>query len=118
MKDVTHELVTRIVDMLNDDLREAYEERAGIVQFSAHLSKEQAECFALLDVIYRHAAAFTKLTAIHIKLNGSSQWWLTTDLNSARNHLKYLGGVEMEAIDLADVVGRQFSGIAMLEAVR
>lgn len=59
-----NELVATIVDLLDVDLREAYEERAGIMQFSAHLSKEQAEAKALLDVLHLHPTVLTVLTAI------------------------------------------------------
>lgn len=49
-----NKLVATIVDLLDADLREEYEERAGIMQFSAYLSREDANCRALLDVLNRH----------------------------------------------------------------
>jgi len=107
-----------IANALAADLREEYEERAGIMEYDGRLPREHAECLALLDLVRRHPAALIGITAINIELGGSSQWWLTTNIESARQHLAYLGGIEVEAIDLAEVVGEQFSGIAKLAAVR
>lgn len=111
-------LVEEIVSKLDANLREEFEERESIMEYDGRLPPEHAECLALLDVIQRHPYALTGVTALHIKLNESPQWWLTTNIESARNHLKYLGGFEVCMVDLADVVGKQFSGIAMLEPVR
>jgi hypothetical protein len=39
---------------------------------------------------------------------------LTTDLDFARRHLDEIGGIELAVLNLAKVVERQFSGLAML----
>ena len=44
-------LVATLVDRLNDNLREAFEERAGILEFEAGLPRAHAECLALLNVL-------------------------------------------------------------------
>ncbi|MBB5202841.1 hypothetical protein HNQ51_000134 [Inhella inkyongensis] len=44
-------IVTAIVWKLDEDLREAWEERAAVLEFDAGLSRELAECLALLDLI-------------------------------------------------------------------
>jgi hypothetical protein len=44
-------IVDALVARLDDNLREAFEERAGIMQFEAGKSRELAEALALLDVI-------------------------------------------------------------------
>lgn len=41
-------LVATLVDRLNDNLREAFEEQAGILEFDAQLARAHAECLALL----------------------------------------------------------------------
>jgi hypothetical protein len=47
----SNEIVHEIVQMLNETQREAYEERAGILEFDAGLQRELAEALALLQVI-------------------------------------------------------------------
>lgn len=47
----TNETVMALVARLNANLREAWEERAAIRQFEGGLTKDHAECLALLDVI-------------------------------------------------------------------
>ena len=50
-------LVADLVNRLDDTLREAYEERAGIIEFEANLPREHAECLALLNVLVSHPEA-------------------------------------------------------------
>jgi hypothetical protein len=60
-------LVANLVDRLNDNLREAFEERAGILEFEANLPRAHAECLALLNVLVSHpecaAAVFDSKSA-------------------------------------------------------
>ena len=48
------ELVADMINFLDGDQREDFEERAGIIEFDAKLSRGHAECLALLDVLRRH----------------------------------------------------------------
>lgn len=48
------EVVAVLLQLLNETEREAFEERAGILEFSAGLSRGHAECLALLEVIRCH----------------------------------------------------------------
>lgn len=54
-------LVATLVDRLNDNLREAFEERAGIIEFDAGLPRAHAECLALLNVLVSHPEAVSML---------------------------------------------------------
>ncbi|MGJ0486136.1 MAG: hypothetical protein ACR65R_16620 [Methylomicrobium sp.] len=47
-------LVAEVVNQLDPDLREDFEERAGIIEFDANLPRAHAECLALLNVLLRH----------------------------------------------------------------
>jgi hypothetical protein len=47
----TNETVMGLVARLDSNLREAWEERAAIREFEGGLTKDHAECLALLDVI-------------------------------------------------------------------
>ena len=48
------ELVADMLNFLDAAQREDFEERAGIIEFDAKLSRGHAECLALLDVLRKH----------------------------------------------------------------
>jgi hypothetical protein len=45
------DFVVELIKQLDADQREAFEERAAIMEFDAHVPREQAELLALLDVL-------------------------------------------------------------------
>lgn len=45
-----HPIVSDMVSVLNGDLREFYEERAGILEFDGHINRSLAEALALLEL--------------------------------------------------------------------
>ena len=54
-------LVAEIVHQLDPALREDFEERAGILEFDANMTRAHAECLALLNVLLRHPDCLRKL---------------------------------------------------------
>ena len=48
------EIVAVLLQLLNEGQREAFEERAGIIEFEAGACRGHAECLALLEIIRRH----------------------------------------------------------------
>ena len=48
------EIVAVLLQLLDEGQRDAFEERAGILEFSAGRSRGHAECLALLEVIRGH----------------------------------------------------------------
>lgn len=50
----TDAIVADIVSKLDDDLREDFEERSGIIEFEAKVPRAHAECLALIDLLRRH----------------------------------------------------------------
>ena len=50
----TDALVAEMVTLLDINLRDDFEERAGIIEFEALVPRAHAECLALLDVLRRH----------------------------------------------------------------
>lgn len=111
-------LVADIVSTLDPGLREDYEERAAIMEFDADMERAHAECLALIDLLRRHPSVLTGVTVLQVELNGTIQCWVTTDLNSARQHLTGIGGVEKDILDLATVIDRQYAGIALLTLLK
>ena len=50
-------IVSELVELLDEVHFELWEERAAIMEFDAGLSRDHAECLALLDVIRNDPAA-------------------------------------------------------------
>ena len=52
-------IVADIVSQLDDDLREDFEERAGIIEYDGKIDRAHAECLALIDVLRRYPDILT-----------------------------------------------------------
>jgi len=105
-------LVREILDQLEADLRDSFEERAGIMEFDAGLERAHAECLALLSVIARNPEALCRAQAIQFQVDGEMRCLLTTDLDVARMHVGFVGGIEPRVVELGDVLDRQHGGLA------
>ena len=110
----TDPLVAELVTCLDDDLREDFEERAGIMEVDGQLPRAHAECLALLDLFRRHPSVLSGVTVLEIELDGGTEWLLTTDLTYARRYLADVGGNEIAVRNLAEVLLTQYGGIAVL----
>ena len=107
-------LVAEIADRLDDTLREAFEERAGIIEFDAKTPRAHAECLALLDVLRRNPAALSGVTVLQVEIDHGTQWLLATDLQHARRYCLEIGAQEIGVVDLAKVLEQQYQGLAVL----
>lgn len=113
----TDPLVAELVGRLDSNLREDFEERAGIMEVDGQLPRGHAECRAMLDVLHRHPDLLTGISVLQIELDGSTEWLLTTDLDYARRYLGDVGGSEVAVRNLADVLLTQYGGIAVLKTL-
>ena len=98
-------IVEALVGRLDENLREAFEERAGIMQFEASHPRELAECLALLLVIREHPLAVSEVSAQVLRHKGRDEYVLRT-VN---------GSGEGRPLDLAALV-RGWGGMAFLVA--
>ena len=110
----TDPLVAELVERLDASQREAWEERAGIMQFDGGLPRGHAECLALLDLLCRHPAMLSGISVLQIELDGGTEWLLTTDLQYARRYVADVGGHEIAERHLPDVLLTQYGGVAVL----
>ena len=110
-------IVADLVKLLDDGQREDFEERAGIIEFDSQVSRGHAECLALLDVLRRYPAVLPNVVVLHIDLDGASQWFLTTNLESARPQLQDMGGIEIAILNVANVIEQQYAGLATLSTL-
>ena len=108
-----YEVVSELLQRLEPDLRELFEERAGIVEFEAGLPREEAESYALLDVLRRHPWALTGVTVVQLEI-GTETCWLLTTTADALGRVAKLGGGAACLADPAEVIEERFQGAALL----
>jgi hypothetical protein len=106
-------IVDALVWRLDENHREAFEERAGILQFEAGKERELAEALALLEVIRLHPLAVSGVVFMRGTLAGRPAAVLTTE--PAR--LGTYGVTGAVAGDLAGAVS-SLGGTARLTALR
>ena len=106
-------IVSELIERLDTDIRELFEERAGIVEFEGGLPREEAESYALLDVLRRHPWALTGVTVVRFEVAKETCWLLTTAADAPRRVTQFGGGAACLA-DPADVIEERFQGAALL----
>jgi hypothetical protein len=107
-------IVADLLARLNDNIREAFEERCSILEFEADFPRRLAEALGLLDVLRHHLHELSGVTCLQIELDGQTQWIATTDLDYARQRVADICAEEAAVVDLIDVMNEQYGGIAML----
>lgn len=112
-----HPILSEMLSALNGSQREAYEERAGILEYDAGLERQLAEALALLEMIRLHPLCLSGITVLQIELDGATEWLLTSDVEFARQHLADIFAHEIRVVNLADVLHEQYGGIAILGTV-
>ena len=113
----TDPLLAELVERLDASQREAWDERAAIMQFDGQLPRGHAECLALLNLLRRHPSVLSGVTVLEIELDGGTEWLLTTDLQYARRYVTEVGGHEVAERHLPDVLLTQYGGVAVLNTL-
>ena len=111
-------LVQTLVARLDHNLREAFEERAGIVQFEAGTSRAHAECLALLDVLITKPSLLSGLAVLRFHRGGPADHLITCDLERARRFLSANGATETGVLDPARFLAERCDGAALLTPIR
>lgn len=107
-----------MADRLGPDDREAFEERAAIIEYDGQIPRAHAECLALLELLRRDPLAVRRVVVMQIEIDGGTEWLLSTDLAFARAQLADIGGREVAVLDPAEVIAEQYAGIAVLSTLR
>lgn len=105
--------VRKIVNQFDANRREAFEERAAIAQYDGNLDQEQAERLACLDILATYGLP-CPVQLLQVEMAGSTDWVLTTDVESARSRLSELGGKHIAEVPVDDTVQCQFGDLAVL----
>lgn len=107
--------LARLIQQLDDGRREAFEERAGILEFDAKLPRLEAERQALLQTLARYGfPGSPEVLLLQVEVCGATQWLLSTNEISARRALADRGAGEVVEVDLADTLLNHFGDIAVL----
>jgi len=109
--------VTKLVELLDENQREMFEERSAIRSEGAGYSREHGEALGLLDVINRYPEALSGVTVFAFEIDGATHFVVTTDEGLARTHAASKGGEIRGASSVASIVDQHFGGIATLAAV-
>ena len=106
----TQPIVAELVARLDDNLRDAFEERAGIMEFDGGLAREHAECLALLDIYLTHPLAELGLCVLRVEAGG---YVLATDPAS----VTAMGLDVLGVVDIRQVLA-EFGGVARISAIK
>lgn len=105
-------VIADLVQLLDPDLREDYEERAGIMEFDANQPRELAECLALLEVLRRHPGALLRVTALQVEFDGTTRYVITTDRDWVRQYM-----AASRVVELSSVITAHFGGMSLLTRI-
>ena len=109
-------LVQELVDLLNPDLREEWDERAAIMNWDGGLAQEHAECLALLDLLRRHPCVLAGVAVVEVEFDDGRTWFVTTDRKGAHRVASQCGSAA-RFVTLSDIVSGHFGGAAVLGEV-
>ena len=105
--------VRKIVNQFDANRREAFEERAAIVQYDGNLDQEQAERLACLDILASYGLP-CPVQLLQVEMAGSTDWVLTTDCECTKAMLSELGGKHIVERPVDVVVREQYGDLAVL----
>jgi hypothetical protein len=101
-----HPIVEALLSRLGENDREAFEERAGIMQFEAGHPRELAETLAMLEVVRTNPLAVSGVVHLRMQLRGEVLSVLSTEPETLLRDLGEASWVHPEPIDLAEAVRR------------
>lgn len=105
--------VRKIVSQFDANRREAFEERAAIVEYDGHADRLQAERLACLDILANFGSP-CQVQLLRVDIAGSTDWVLTTDVEVAKATLAELGGTDIVEVSADEVVCHQYGDLAVL----
>ena len=109
--------VAELVNLLDDDLAEMFQERAAVREYDGGHTRVHAEALGLLDVVNRYPEALSGVTVFAIELDGTTHWIVATDRRSMPSTLARRGINAVPTPGVAGVVRKEFGGKALLSAV-
>ena len=109
--------VAELVDLLDGDLAEMFQERAAVREYDGGYTRAHAEALGLLDVVTRYPEALSGVTVFAIELDGTTHWIVSTDRSSEPSALTGARVKAVPAPGVAEIVRKTFGGKALLSAI-
>jgi hypothetical protein len=108
-------LIADLLDRLDAERRYQFEEIAGTIEFDSKVPRDEAEAYALIDLLRSHPTALTGITALEVEHDGETDTVITTELDLVDRHF----GRESLAhiVDLAEVIRTHFGGLARITPI-
>jgi hypothetical protein len=107
-------LVVDLVDLLDPDLRERFEDQIAVIQHIGEAPRVLAECFALLSLLHQYPGALLGVSLLEFEVGGERRWLLTRDVAAARARLDAMAVGRCRVVDLHGVLWREYGGMATL----
>ena len=83
-------LIADLLEKLDPELRYEFEERAGIIEFDAGVPRDEAEAYALIDLLRAHPDALVGVAVLQVAADDKVQFVLTSDVEAARGRFAAL----------------------------
>ena len=99
-----------MVELLDDNEREMFNERAGIREHDGGLERAHAEALALLDVLDSYPEALTNLVVFQI----DDRFFVADSTELAHEHAAKIGGNVRAQRSVGFVVEEELGGLAEL----
>jgi len=107
-------LVDELVQSLSAEVREDFEERAGIMEFDGRTSRELAEALALLDVLKRRPAALLDVDVFSVTQDRITKYLICRRGRMTAERLRSVGYEAVKEVELSTTLWVHFNGLAML----
>ena len=109
--------VAELVDLLDANLAELFQERSAVREYDGGYPRGHAEALALLDVLSRYPEARSGVTVFALELEGTTHWIVTTDRSDMPSALTDAGVKAVRTPGVAEIVRKTFGGKARLAAI-
>jgi hypothetical protein len=106
--------VKELIQSLSAEVREDFEERAGIMEFDGRTSRELAEALALLDVLKRRPAALLDIDVFSVTQDRITKYLICRRGRMTAERLRSVGYEAVKEVELSTTLWVHFNGLAML----
>lgn len=108
-------LIADLLVLLDDDARYEFEERAGIMEYEGGAERDDAEAYALIDLLRRHPGALLRLYLVQVDLPSGTRYFLVDSMRDLDERLPQGIRRFLEASDAAEVLADARLGLQDIE---